>query len=124
MTITRLLLTVVVSVGLAFGCGQDTKRKDETKKAYEPPPQERKPMAPPADAAGRNVHEDEPSLVECVRECVQSSQMRAESPESIRAGCVQSCTEECVNKCVERAGTRGEAGDDTKSECEKSCKLG
>ena len=122
MTIARLLIAVVVSAGLACGCGQDTKRKDETKEAYEPPPQKREPVVPPADAAGRNVHEDEPSLVECVRECARASQMRAEAPESIRTGCIRTCTEQCVNTCVERAETRGETGDNTKSECEKSCR--
>ena len=122
MTITRLLLAVAVSAGLAGGCGQDTKRDDETNKAYEPPRQERKPVAPPADAAGRNVHEDEPSLAQCVRQCVRANKMRAEAPASIRSGCVRTCTEQCVNTCVERAEIRGEAGDKTKSDCEESCR--
>ena len=37
---------------------------------------------------------------QCVSACVEQNQMRAEAPESIRAGCEQSCTETCMTACI------------------------
>lgn len=111
------------------GCkSSDGARKSDTNKAYEPPP--RAPQPGPPDAAPPPTPEpaaaataDDASLVECVRTCVAESQMRAESPEAIRAGCVQSCSETCTRTCVERAELRGQLDDGTAEACKKSCTL-
>ena len=107
---------------LAGGCkGTDRARTDETSKAYQPPPPRprTRPDAAPPRAADR-IDPDE-GLTPCVRECVRQSQMRAESPESIRRGCERRCTEQCVTACVERADRRGEKDEGTEGACRVSC---
>jgi len=117
-------IILLLGVALAGGCkSQDGARKDDSNKAYVPPPPPPPSQADATPAPADDRVDEDASLAQCVRECVQQSQMNAESPESIRAGCVSRCTEQCVSACIERADRRGGKDDKTATVCQKSCVL-
>jgi hypothetical protein len=85
-------------------------------------PSSAQPTRAPADAGGGLLGEDH-TVVECVKACVQDRQMRAESIESIRAGCVRQCERRCRQRCIERSKQRGLSTKGLRGACTNTCRF-